>query len=354
MNSTALIATADGPLRDDLLRLAAAAGASAEVVRQSAAARLGWRRPGLVLVGDDLADDLAGVPHRSDVVLVARAADPDVYRRAVDVGAQKVAVLPADEPVVVDALAASAEPAGAEGVMVCVCGARGGAGTTVLAAALAMTAARDGTPTLLVDADPLGGGLDQMLGVEEDDGVRWAGLTERRGRLSAALLRESLPKVGELSVLTGDPGGAVPEAAASAVLDAALRGYELTVVDVPRRPDLLGLAALRAAAVTFLLVPAEVRPTMAAARWAPALAELTTDLRLVVGLPSPAGLTPDIVAECVALPAAGVLERDQRLAVLVEDGDLERGLRRGPMRALCDYLLSEVPISVPSVQRKAA
>ncbi|WP_019633531.1 septum site-determining protein Ssd [Actinomadura atramentaria] len=346
MTGTALIASGDAPLRDDLLRLAAAAGTTAETAADPARARAGWRRAGLVVVGADLADALAGVPHRGGVVVAARHGDPDVYRRAVAIGARDIAVLPDDEPWLVDAFRAAADPGrGDAGLTVAVCGARGGSGASVLAAALAWTAARDGTSALLVDADPCGGGLDLLLGVEERSGARWRDLAPRRGRLGPSSLRDALPRAGNLSVLSGEPDGPVPGEAAAAVLGAAARGFDLTVVDAPRHPDALGTAALQAAAVTFLLVPAEVRATMAAARIAPRLAELTADLRLVVGLPSPGGLTPDVVAECLALPAAGVLERDERFAAAVEDSDLPQALRRGSLSALCEYLLAELPLT---------
>src|SRR5262249_57553694 len=50
------------------------------------------------------------------------------------------------------------------GRVVVVLGGRGGAGASVLAAGLAVTAARAGLQTVLVDADPLGGGVDLAVG----------------------------------------------------------------------------------------------------------------------------------------------------------------------------------------------
>ena len=76
-------------------------------------------------------------------------------------------------------LAAAAEPAGTAGLIVGVTGARGGAGASILASMLALTAARQGLRPLLVDGDPLGGGLDLMLGLEQADGLRCSGLAGR-------------------------------------------------------------------------------------------------------------------------------------------------------------------------------
>ena len=52
-----MIATDDPSLTDDLLRLAAAADARVELVRDAGQATRGWHRPALVIVGGDLADE---------------------------------------------------------------------------------------------------------------------------------------------------------------------------------------------------------------------------------------------------------------------------------------------------------
>ncbi|WP_018654095.1 septum site-determining protein Ssd [Actinomadura flavalba] len=340
MTVTALIASSDARLRDDLLRLAAAADAPAEIARHPDHVRARWHRAGLVLVGDDLAADLAGVPRRGGVALVTRAGDPDVYRRALAIGAQDLVVLPDDEPWLLDALSSAAEPVDGDGVTVCVTGARGGAGTSVLAASLALTAARAGRRTLLVDADPAGGELDVLLGLEDEPGARWHELAARRGRLSPSTLREALPSVGEFAVLTGAADTAVSGDAAASVLDAAARGFDLTVVDVPRAPGPVGTPALRAASVTYVVLPAEVRPALAARRHLRSLTDLSTDVRLIVTTPSPGGLSPQAVADGLPVPLAGALEHDSRLRTSLEHGDLVHCLRRGPLMTLCESLLS--------------
>ncbi|WP_131735675.1 septum site-determining protein Ssd, partial [Actinomadura roseirufa] len=247
------------------------------------------------------------------------------------------------------------EPEGARGATICVVGARGGAGASVLAAALGLGAARTGLCTLLVDADPLGGGVDLMLGLEEREGVRWHDLAERKGRLSPATLRESLPRCGDLSVLSwrrGEPVP-VPQEASLSLLDAAVRGFDLVVVDVPRYPGETGRAALRAADVTFLLVPAEVRATVAADGLAAALRRETADLRLVVQGPAPGGLTAETVARSLDLPVTGVFERDRRLPTAVDEGDLARVCRRGPLAEFCDRILADLALQ-PYEYREAA
>ena len=108
------------------------------------------------------------------------------------------------------------------GRVLAVAGGRGGAGASTLACALARTAARS-APALLVDADPLGGGLDLAMGVEAAAGLRWPHLVGAEGRTDPHELTAALPAVDGVSVLSwhrGDPTE-LPPAAMESVLGAA-------------------------------------------------------------------------------------------------------------------------------------
>ncbi|MEU5877266.1 septum site-determining protein Ssd [Spirillospora sp. NPDC047279] len=347
MTSPAMIVSADPAIVDDLVRLAAAASTPIEVVRDPGHARAAWHSPELILVGADLAAPLAtAAPHRrGGVVLVsADAATEETYRLAVAIGAQDHADLARDETWLIDALAAAAEPADSLGTTLCVTGSSGGAGTSVLAAGLGLTAARQGLRTLLIDGDPLGGGLDLVFGLEHHEGARWPDFAERRGRLSVATLREALPALGDLSVLSwrrAEPT-IVTDEAALCLLDAAVRGYDLVVVDVPRYVGELGRTAVRAADATLLLVPAEVRAAMAAEVLASMLRKDTADLRLIVRGPAPGGLTANVIAEALDLPLAGHLDRDRRLPTALDQGDFVRAAKRGPLPEFCAGLIYDL------------
>jgi secretion/DNA translocation related CpaE-like protein len=355
MGTAALIAATDPVLLDDLLRLAAAADAGAEVARDPGQARAAWRHPPLVLFDVGSAAELAGdgVCRRSGVILVTNGrADEEVYRTAVDIGAQDVAVLPDAEARLVDALSAAAEPAGERALTVCVTGGRGGAGASTFAAVLALTGMFRGLRTLLVDGDPLGGGLDLVLGQERVPGARWPEFAGLHGRLSGSALRESLPGLagtagsepadGGLTVLSWHRGQAapIPAEAMRSVLDAGERGFELVVVDLPRHLDAAGAEALMAAGVTFLVVPAELRAVVAGHRVAAALARHTSEVRVVVRGPAPGGLTPDAIAHALGLPLAGAVSSDRRLATALEHGELPATFHRSPLADLCVELVT--------------
>ncbi|MCQ0006891.1 septum site-determining protein Ssd [Actinomadura madurae] len=359
MNLAALIVTSDPALADGLLRLAAAADAHAEVAYGADEARPAWTWPPSSSWAPTPPGTWRPPPSsaRPGVVLVTGdGATSDAYRLAVEAGAQDVAALPDHEDWLVNAFAAACEPEGGWATTLCVVGARGGAGASVLAAALGVASASQGLRTLLVDADPFGGGVDLMLGLEEHEGVRWHDLAERRGRLSTATLRETLPRAGDLSVLSWRRGEPVPvsDEAVGSLFDAAARGFDLVVVDVPRYPGDVGRAALRTADRTLLLVPAEVRATVAADGLATALRRDTADLRLVVQGPAPGGLTPDAVVTALDLPSAGTFERDRRLPAATDEGTLERACRRGPLADFCAAVLDDLALQPTAYQEAAA
>ncbi|HEV7627347.1 MAG TPA: septum site-determining protein Ssd, partial [Streptomyces sp.] len=218
MAETILIVTEDEELLDDLLRLCAAAGAEAEVVHGAPRSRVGWagwsgatawEKAPLVLVGDDCAGaaGFGGAPgggptetvRRAGVLLVGKDLDDSgVWERGVRIGAEGVVMLPDAESWLAGRIADAAECVGRAALTVGVLGGRGGAGASTLACALAVTAARNGQRTMLVDGDALGGGLDVLLGGERTEGLRWPAFAESRGRVGGGALAESLPRLHDL------------------------------------------------------------------------------------------------------------------------------------------------------------
>lgn len=236
-----LILTRDQTLLEELQRLAAAAGVEPAVVADPVAALPHWSDASMVLLGVDLAADMATIepPRRAGVHLVGWGRLPDeCFRTAVTLGIENVAELPRSDSWVLEVLADSGEGAAVDGVTIGVVGGSGGAGATTFACALAATAARDGT-ACLIDTDPLGPGADQVLGMERVDGIRWDALQHTTGRLGASALREALPRRDALGVLTFGGGPTVPlqPFAARAAVSAAGRGHRVVVLDLPRRGD---------------------------------------------------------------------------------------------------------------------
>ncbi len=343
VNSQVLIATADDLLLDDLLRLAAAAGAAPQVESDLVGVRRHWQAASLVLVGRDLAEQVArGQPvRRAQVVVVGTDLDDaGIYQAAIAVGAEDVVVLPDQEAALSERLADCVDGSVGTAVTLAVVGGCGGAGASTLAAALAICGTRRGLRTMLVDGDPLGGGLDLLFGGEGGDAVRWPALVGTAGRVNAAALRSALPAFDDLAVLSWDRDDVLtmPPDAMRSVLGAAQRSSDLVVVDLPRRCDEAGEEALVRSTSALLVVPRDVRACAAAARVAGRVGLLANDLRVVARDSAVNSLTAGDLADHLALPLAGELRHDRDLPKQVDGGRLDPRPRTALGRVCAELL----------------
>lgn len=341
-----LAVTADENVLDDLVRLAAAAGVGLEVAYDVTAARRSWSTAPLVLAGDDLLPELARASpaRRRDLVVVGRdLEDSAVWQRAVALGADHVVGLPAAESWLVDRLAEAAEGRPCDAVTVGVIGGRGGAGATTLAASIALTASRSGEHSLLIDGDPLGGGIDLVLGVETASGLRWPDLVTSQGRVSGGALRDALPAVEGLLVLSWDRGDpvAVPPHAMRAVVEAANRSGGVVLVDLPRALDDAAAEALTRCTTVLVVVPTEVRAVASARRVAALAGTLAGDVQVVTRGPAPGGLDSHAVGEALGLPVAGHLAPEPGLAARLERGEAPVRRPKGPLASFARRFLAD-------------
>lgn len=255
--SEPLILTADQGLLGELLPLAAAADVAPVTAYEPLAALASWSRAPVVLLGADLADDVARIApeRRPHLYVVSRQRAPDdLFRTALLLGAEQVVELAGSSAWLVELLADLTERRTTRGRVIGVIGGSGGAGATTFACALGQGAARAGD-AVVIDCDPQGPGLDRMLGLERTEGFRWDALCQTTGRLSARALRDALPRSGSLGVLSWYVGAGAQTLQAFAVreaLSAARRGHDTVVVDLPRTSD--GLVDEVAARCDRLLV----------------------------------------------------------------------------------------------------
>ncbi|WP_405529963.1 septum formation initiator [Streptomyces avidinii] len=365
-----LIITEDPLLLDDLLRLCAAAGAEPHVhhglperawaagvdgaarvdgvetpdgtvgpPEGRAAGGVGWETAPLVLVGDDAARRVRGAPRRPGVFLVGRELDdPQVWQRAVEIGAEEVLRLPDAESRLVDRIADVVEGAGRPALAVGVIGGSGGAGASTLACALALRAAHAGERTILIDGDPLGGGMDVLLGGEGAEGLRWPDFAASRGRVGAGALEESLPELHALRVLSWDRGDrvVVPPAAIRSVVAAARRRGGVVVVDLPRRVDEAVAEVLAQLDLVLMVVPGELRSVAAAGRVAAGVRMVARDVRVVVRGRCPGGLDPEDVAGLLGAPLAGEVPVEVGLPGRVAEGEPPGAHGRSALARFCD------------------
>ena len=339
-----LLVTRDPSLLDVLQRMAAAAGVVPDVAADVGEALRRWSGAALVLVGADAAEEVAAVSpaRRPGVHVVAWGPVPDeLFRATVALGGESVVGVPEAEPWLVEALTDVGEERRAAGVVVGVVAGSGGAGATTFACALGQVAAERGR-AVVVDADPLGPGVDRVLGLEDRPGVRWDGLGEATGRLGARALHDALPRRGALAALTwraGPPGTLEPYAVRE-VLSAARRGHDAVVVDLPRAADaLVEEVASRCDRLLVVVVPT-VAGVASAVRICARHPE-PERLRLVV---RGAGVETESVARATRVPVLATMGHQRGLAESIDLGLGPVRSRRGNLGRAADQVLDQLTL----------
>ncbi len=315
-----LLCTTDDALLDVLLDWCSAVGVVPDVVRDAGMARRSWRSAQLVLVGDDLAAEIARdvPPRRPGVFVVARPGQRQPWDQAVAIGAVDV-LDTADRECALATLTAAVDGRG-EACVVAVVGGVGGAGASCYAATLALEAGRRGNRVLLVDGDPIGGGLDLLLGIEKAEGLRWSAVGPPARAVTARSLTEALPRTGNVSVLTTGRADAAgdPESAAGLVA-AARRGFDVVVCDVDRHVDSLGSQLLAHALLTVVVVPEDVRSLAAAATSIRRLGTHAASVVVVTAQRRP-GLARETVEAALGVPVIAQVRTDRRLQEALDHG----------------------------------
>jgi secretion/DNA translocation related CpaE-like protein len=335
-----LVVSTDERLLDDLLRLLAAAGAEPELATGGPALRRAHRQAPLVLLGADVlaAGTVRALPRRPGVVVVATRELPAAdWAGAVEIGAERVAVLPDDESWLLARSSAAIRSPVERGWLVVVGGACGGAGASTVATAVALAVAPGVT---LVDADAWGAGLDLVLGAERTDGLRWPELSGLRGRVAGDALLAALPDVGGLHLVAASRSSPqpVPAEALTAVVEACRAVGCPTVVDLPRGTDLDAASIVADADLAVLVVPARLRAATAArlqvdapdSPWAGA--QLV--VRHVLG-----GLSADEVADVVGCPVLAELAHDRSAVPRGERGEPPLVSARSPLGVVTRRIL---------------
>ena len=340
--SAPLFVTRDQTLLEQLLRLAAAAGAEPEVAADVGAALRHWPAAPLVIVGADVAGELAAIaPARRTgvhVVTWGPVAD-DLFRVTVALGGESVAQLPSSEGWLVEALTDLGDAHRPAGVVIGVTGGSGGAGATTFACALGQVAALRG-PAVVVDADPLGPGIDRVLGLEDRDGVRWDGLCHATGRLSARALREALPRRADLAALTWHAGapGTLQAFAVREVLSAAQRGHDFVIVDLPRSQDAL-VEEVAARCDRLLVVTAPTVSGVASAVRACALHPDPARVRLVV---RGRGIDPAAISRATRVPVLATMADQRGVDEAIDLGFGPVRTRRGTLGRAATEVLDQL------------
>ncbi len=236
--------------------------------------------------------------------------------------------------------------------VVAIVGGRGGAGATTAAVAVARAAARRAGSSVLLDVDPLGGGVDLALGAESVAGPRWPDLAELTAAITPRWLLSAMPTVDGVSFVSHarrggaarpGSGSAVDDAVVATVVDTCAAAVPVVVLDLARPGSTAALVALSRCTTLVVVVPAEVRACAAAAAVLAEYGAGTADVRVLVRGPSPGGLAGEDVAHAV-----GVSAFDEVRSELGISAALERGLpvavsTRSPLRRWATTFVDSLP-----------
>lgn len=348
-----LLLTRDPLLLDEVARLAAAAGARPHATDDVAGALRAWSTAPVVLVGVDLAPQLArlGPDRRGQVhVLALDDVGPAGLRTALELGAESVLAVGAAPGRLTEVLTDLGEGRASPGRTIAVVGGSGGAGATTVACALGQVAAAAGT-SLVVDLDPLGPGADRVLGLERAAGVRWGSVAETTGRLSSRALREALPRREALGVLGWAAGRAesLDPGAVREVVSAARRGHDTVVVDLPRVLDATTAEVRARSDLVVVVVSATVPGVTAAARLCDRLVAeaggggATGEAGGVALVVRGRALTASEVTRATGLPVLAVVPEVRRLREWCDLGLGPVHGRRSPLARPMGEVLGAVP-----------
>lgn len=210
-------------------------------------------------------------------------------------------------------------PAGDGGTVLGVVGARGGVGASTLAALVASRSSRR-TATVLVDLDEAAGGIDVLVGLEEEDGARWPDLAQARGGVDGRDVVALLPRWGRVAVLAADRARPVPvdPTVAVDVVSAVATASGLVVVDLGRAAVLAGHPVLGRCDRVALVAGRDLRSVAGALALSGTLRD--ADVGLVVRGPAPGGLGARELADAVGMPVIWAGRADRGLVRAAEQG----------------------------------
>lgn len=349
-------------LRDEVDSIAAAAGRHINhVADEVPISRKAWLSAAAVIVDGRSAgwEAVRALPRRSDVFMVSGGSsgdappDADVLTGAIAIGAQRVFVLPGQADGLVGALSRLEDGTGAlspRGPVAAVIGGRGGAGASLFASAVALSA----KGSLLVDLDAHGGGIDLVVGSESATGLRWPDVALQDGRISWSAVRAALPRHRGISVLSGSrQGHDIAVGAVDAVLEAGRVGGATVVCDLPRHLSGAARSALDIADLVVVVATCDVRSCAATAALVPTLTSVNPNVGLVVRGPAPGGLRPGEVAEIVGVPLLAAMRPEPMIAEKLECGGL-RFRPRSPLAVAARHVLAVLAGSPAAPRERAA
>lgn len=215
----------------------------------------------------DLVESI-GANGRATVMVYSDNTDPEMLVRCMRAGAREFLTYPFSTEVMAEALVRATarrpvvvDEAKTEGRLLAVMGAKGGAGTTMLACNLAVALAQEkNQKTLLIDLDlPLGDAALNLGIVTEFSTID---ALQAADRLDARFLSQLLVKHSTGLSLLAAPGKFVQYQASNRSIErlvqVARQEFDNVVLDMGSKLDLMGSAAYREASTVYLVTQASI------------------------------------------------------------------------------------------------
>jgi pilus assembly protein CpaE len=241
------------------------------------------------------------------------------------------------------------------GQVVAVVGAKGGVGATTIAANTATAIARHGAPPLLIDLHITGGDLSVFMGMQPRLTVLDAleNVHQVDEAFLAGLLGKSSAGVHLLTSSTRVNPAPVGTHAIQGLLDFAVRRYQITLVDVPRR-DTAVIEALDRASMILLITTQDLSSVRAAAATAATLRQRfgSQRIRLVINrFDKRASVTAQDVAMVTREPVVWTVPNDSRVAVDAINSGKPFALDTGKLPAAIQQVAAELTNTAPTTRR---
>ncbi|MDR1710880.1 MAG: P-loop NTPase [Propionibacteriaceae bacterium] len=316
-NAQVLVVAESSDVQDLILSAAAAQDLSALATTDLDEICKAWSAVETIFVDEKQAEHLISraLPRREHVYLVG-CDQKRLATWSTPLGA-KVIILPDGIAWLGAVLDEGSTSAG--GQVVALLGGSGGVGTSTLAACLALAAAKKKKTAALVDVDPLGGGIDLLLGAEAAAGWRWPRLGGAEGHVGD--LREYLPKVEGVSVVSmaRENPADLAKGPLTAIIQALRRTHDLVVIDAGRGLTGGSREAIRLAGRRLLVVAGTVRGIAAADQVIQAHGcPVEVVLRRTPGAAGDAGTVQDLLGQ----PVVATIGDDKAVALAADRGDL--------------------------------
>lgn len=268
------------------------------------------------------------ISHHEVVLVVVGTTGPETWRRAAKLSANHIAVIPDSREWLVEHLSA---PASKLGLCVGIIPGAGGAGASLLSCGLAFHARQFFTDVVLIDLDETSAGLDIVLGIEGQPGMRWQDFYTLTGSISGSDILRGLPIRDGVALLTHNESEIqVDDFLPSTIIEQLRSTSELVIIDLPKFSNQKVIAnVLQQCDIVLVVTPSTVRGSASTKKAIAAIAKHATDVELVVRNFPGTNFDALRIAQSIDVPLAGVINSDPRIVEQIEQGFGVSGIHLG-------------------------